>query len=155
MKEFERFAVYSDFREGYLIGVGPSLWHYDIDCAIQFETEQLARAAAARRRSDLAVAGRIIKVDGGLDFEPLAKIDLAPPGTWIVTITDTAAPGRIYYLVKGGRVMKMSTSPGDAKGYRFEGDAKKIVDAVNAGPRFSAQARQQTAQVVKFPSEQS
>lgn len=154
MKECERFAVCSDFREGYLIGVGPSLWHYDIDCAIQFETEQLARAAAARRRSDLAVAGRIIKVDGGLDFEPLAKIDLAPPGTWIVTITDTATPGRVYYLVKGGRVMKMSTSPDDAKGYRFERDARKAVDAINAGPKFLAQARRQTAQVLKFPGKQ-
>lgn len=155
MKEFERFAVYSDFREGYLIGVGPSLWHYDIGGAIQFETEQLARAAVARRQSDLAVAGRIIKVDAGLDFEPLAKIDLAPPGTWIVTITDTATPGRVYYLVKGGCVMKMSTSPDDAKGYRFERDTNKAVDAVNAGPRFSAQARRQTAQLVKFTSDDS
>lgn len=154
MKECERFAVYSEFREGYLIGVGPSLWHYDIDCAIQFETEQLARAAAARRRSDLAVAGRIIKVDAGLDFEPLAKIDLAPPGTWIVTITDTATPARVFYLVKGGRVMKMSTSPDDAKGYQFERDANKAVDAVNARPRFSAQARRQTAHVMKFPGKQ-
>lgn len=154
MKECHRFAVYSDFREGYLIGVGPSLWHYDINCAIQFETEQLGRAAAARRQSDLAIAGRIIKVDAGLDFEPLAKINLAPPGTWIVTITDTATPGRVFYLVKGGRVMKMSTSPDDAKGYRFERDAKKAVDAVNAGPRFSAQARQQTARVLSFADSQ-
>lgn len=126
MTECERFAVYSDFREGYLIGFGPSLWHYDIDW-------QLARAAASRRRSGLVVVGQIIKVDAGLDFEPLAKIDLAPPGTRIVTITDSAAAGRLYHLVKSVRSLKMSMR---CEGIQIERDAKKAVDAVNAAPDY-------------------
>lgn len=71
MEENKRFAVYSDSREGFLIGVGPSLWHYDGECAIRFETEKEARTAASRRQADLAVTVRLIELDGGVEFEPL------------------------------------------------------------------------------------
>ncbi|MGV8865125.1 MAG: hypothetical protein ACOH2T_28790 [Pseudomonas sp.] len=151
MDEKNQFAVYSDFREGFLVGVGPSLWHYDVECAIRFETEKEARTAASRRHSELAVAVRLLEPDGKVEFEPLAKLDKAPPGTWVVTIKYPKAPGKPFYLVSGGRTVKMSTSPDDAKGYKFERDAIKAVEAINKGGKLQAEAHQKTAQVLSFP----
>lgn len=152
MDENNQFAVYSDFREGFLIGVGPSLWHYDVQCAIRFETEKEARSAAARRHSDFAIAVRLKVTDSNWDFEPLAKIEKSPPGTWIVTIKYAKAPGKTFYLVSGGRLVKMSEDPEDAKGYKFERDARKAVDGINAGAQLQAEAHQKTAQVLSFPT---
>jgi hypothetical protein len=151
MDEINQFAVYSDFREGFLIGVSPSLWHYDGSCAIRFATEKEARTAAARRQSDLAVPVRLIESDGRVDYDPLPKLDRAPPGTWIVTIEYAKAPGKVFYLVSGGRTVKMSTSSDDAKGYKFERDAMKAVDALNKSGQVHAEARQKTAQLLSFP----
>ncbi|HEX8542691.1 MAG TPA: hypothetical protein VF671_13400 [Pseudomonas sp.] len=151
MEETKQFAVHSDFREGFLIGVGPSLWHYDAECAIRFETEKEARTAASRRHADLAIAVRLTKLDGKAEFEPLPKLEKAPPGTWIVTITYAKAPGKLFYLVSGGKTAKMSTSPDDAKGYKFERDARKAVEAINTGGQFQAGASQKTARVLSFP----
>lgn len=152
MDGHNEFAVYSDFREGFLTQTNPSVWHYSAECAIRFETEKDVRAAAARRHLDEAQAGRLVQVDGTTEFEPLGKIDKAPPGSWIVTITDVRTPGRLYYLMSGGRVVKMSTSADDAKGYKLERDAKKAVDAINTGLQLSAKAQQKTAQVLSFPA---
>ncbi|WP_426115929.1 hypothetical protein [Pseudomonas sp. DSP3-2-2] len=150
MEENKQFAVYSDFREGFLIGVGPSLWHYDAECAIRFETEKEARTAASRRQADMAVAVRLTELDGKVEFEPLPKLEKAPPGTWIVTITYAKAPGKLFYLVSGGKTVKMSTSPEDAKGYKFERDARKAVEAINKGEQLQAQTQQKTGQVLSF-----
>jgi hypothetical protein len=151
MDEISKFAVYSDFREGYLIGTGPSLWHYDATCAIRFKTEKEAHTAAARRQSDLAIAVRLTQRDGKADFEPLPKPEKAAPGTWVVTIKYDKAPGKIFYLVSGGKKVKMSTSPEDAKGYKLERDAKKAVETINTGGHLQAEAQQKTAQLLSFP----
>ncbi|NWB98947.1 hypothetical protein HX882_23935 [Pseudomonas gingeri] len=150
MDEKKQFAVYSDFREGFLIGVGPSLWHYDVNCAIRFESEKEARAAAGRRRSDLATAVLLKMLDGAEGFEALPKLEKAPPGTWIVTIKYVKAPGKLFYLVSGGKAVKMSTSPDDAKGYKFERDAIKAVEVINKGDLLQAETHQKTAQVLSF-----
>lgn len=152
MDHSDQFAVYSDFREGYLIGTGPSLWHYDGGSAIRFETEKEARTAAARRPSDLAIAVRLTQVDGRVEFEPLPKLNTSLPGTWIVTIKYNRVPDKLFYLVRGGRAVKMSVNPEDAKGYKFERDARKAVEAINTGVGLQAETRQKTAQVVNFPS---
>lgn len=151
MDGHSEFVIYSDFREGYLTQTNPSVWHYSDEFAIRYETEKEVRTAAARRSGDDAQAGRLVQVDGTTEFEPLGKIDKAPPGSWIVTIADVRTPGRLYYLMSGGRVVKMSTSADDAKGYKLERDAKKAVDAINIGLQLSAKAQQKTAQVLSFP----
>jgi ribosomal protein L9 len=150
MDRNNQFAVYSDFREGFLIGVGPSLWHYDVDCAIRFETEKEARTAAARRQSDLAVAVRLKEIDGVMEYEALVKIDKALPGTWTITVKDARAPGKLYHLVSSGRVSKMSTSSDDAKGYKLERDAIKAAEAINKGGLLQAEVHQKTAQVLSI-----
>lgn len=152
MDQINQFAVYSDFREGFLIGTGPSLWHYDGGSAIRFATEKEPRTAAARRPSDLAIAVRLTQVDGRIEFEPLPKLSTSLQGTWIVIIKYDRVPERLFYLVRGGRTVKMSVNPEDAKGYKFERDARKAVDAINTGVGLQAETRQKTAQVVDFPS---
>ncbi|MEO4012267.1 hypothetical protein [Pseudomonas rossensis] len=147
----KQFAVYSDSREGFLSQTNPSVWHYDAEYAIRFETEKDARRAAGRRHSEDAQAGRLFQVDGVTEFEPLGKVDNAPPGSWVVTIIDPKAPGQTFYLMSEGRVVKMSSSADDAKGYRSERAARKAVDAINGGQLFSAQTHQNTAQVYHFP----
>ncbi|MDY7558977.1 hypothetical protein QN366_08800 [Pseudomonas sp. CCC3.2] len=145
------FVIYSDFREGYLTQTNPSVWHYSEESAIRFETEKEARTAAARRHGDDAQAGRLVRVDGTVEFEALRKIERALPGSWIVTITDAQSPGRPYYLMNGGQVVKMATPIDDAKGYRFERDAMKAVDSINKGGALTAQTHQKTAQILSFP----
>ncbi|MGH8419978.1 MAG: hypothetical protein ACRER8_22295 [Pseudomonas sp.] len=152
MDDSNQFAVYSDFREGYLIDTGPSLWHYDAACAIRFGTEKEARTAAARRQSDLAIAVRLTTVDGRVDYEPLPKLEKAPLGTWVVTIKYAKAPGKLFYLISGGKAIKMSLNPEDAKGYKFERDARKAVETMNTGGHLHAEAHQRTAQLLSFPA---
>ena len=151
MDGINQFAVYSDFREGYLIGTGPSLWHYDVTGAIRFQTEKEAHTAAARRQSDLAIAVRLTERNGEVDFEPLPKPEKAAPGTWVVTIKYDKAPGKLFYLVSGGKKVRMSTSPEDAKGYKLERDAKKAAETINTGGHLQAVAQQRTAQLLSFP----
>ncbi len=147
----KQFAVYSASREGFLSRTNPSVWHYDAEYAIRFETEKDARTAAGRRHSEDAQAGRLIQVDGVTEFEPLGKVDNAPPGSWVVTIIDARSPGQTFYLMSGGRVVKMSSSADDARGYRSERNARKVVDAINGGQWLFAQTHQKTAQVYHFP----
>jgi hypothetical protein len=151
MDRNHQFVVYSDSREDFLIRTNPSVWHYDAEYAIRFETEKDARTAAARRHSEDAQAGRLIQVDGVTEFEPLGTIARASPGTWIVTVTDIRTPRRLLYLIRGGRVAKMSTSADDAKGYKLERDARKAADSLNQVPQLSAQVQQKTAQILRFP----
>lgn len=144
------FAVYSDLEEGFLIGTGPSLWHFDYDAAIRYESEKEARTAANRRSASLAKAVRIIEVDGRREMEPLA--DAQPErGGWTVVVTDPKLPKRPLYVTSAGKRIGLSTESQQAKAYKQEAKAQQVADTLNASGRFSAEIKQITADIVKFP----
>lgn len=144
------FAVYSELEEGFLIGTGPSLWHFDYDAAIRYESEKEARTAANRRSPSLAKAVKIVEVDGRLEIEPLP--DRQPEkGGWTVVVKDPQMPQRTLYVTSGGKRIGLSTESQQAKSYKQEAKAQQVADTLSASGRFSAEIKQITAEIVKFP----
>jgi hypothetical protein len=145
------FAVFSEIEEGLLVGAKPSLWHFDFDSAIRFDTERAARTAANRRPASLARAVKIVMVDGQLGMELLA--DPQPKkGGWIIVVSDSQLPQKPFYVTRAGKFIDLSTKPQQAKGYRQEAKARQVAESLNASERFTSTVRQITAEILRFPS---
>ncbi len=143
------YAVYSELEGGLLIGTGPSLWHFDFEAAIRYPTEQQARQAAGKRSSSLAKAVKLVESDGKIDFEELP--DPQPErGGWVITLTDSADPGRTFYVTGGGKTVTYATEARRAKSYRQESKARKIAESFDNSSRFRAEVKQLTAEIISF-----
>lgn len=143
------YAVYSELECGLLIGTGPSLWHFDFDAAIRYPTEQQARQAAGKRSSSLAKAVKLVELDGKLHLEELP--DPQPErGGWVITLTDSTDPGRTFYVTAGGKTISITTEARRAKSYRQESKARKIAESFDSSPRFRAEVKQLTAEILPF-----
>ncbi|MFK4135340.1 Uncharacterised protein [Pseudomonas luteola] len=148
----EFYAVYSELEDRLLINIEPSLWHFSYEDAVKFLSLADARIAARRRSSSLAIPVRITLNQSEWHMEPLPLKDLPAGGSWIIEIEDLEYPERRYYLMKGGRLPKLSMQIEDAKPYKTEQAAIKAEADINQGKRFRARRRQLTAQVVPlFP----
>jgi hypothetical protein len=133
-----------------LIATGPSLWHFDYDSAIRYASEKEARTAANRRASSLAKAVRIVEVDGQLGMELLA--DPEPErGGWTIVVKDSQLPQRMFYVISAGKTIGLSTEPNQAKAYKREAKAQQVANTLNDAGRFTAEVKQVTAEIIKFP----
>lgn len=152
MPETIGYSVLSDFESGFLHQLSPSVWHYDLETAIRYETEREARSAANRRKSSLAAAVRVFRDDTGkLDYERLKPTGNAVGGSWIVKVRIATMPRISHYVTSAGKRVSISSLRSDAKGFASQAKAQGAVDMVNAISGWSAEAEQVTAEILEFP----
>lgn len=97
----------------------------------------------------MAKAVELIESDGKIGFEYLP--DPQPErGGWVIKVTDSAYPGMALYVTSGGKTVKLSTEPSRAKSYRQESKAHKIAEFFDTSPRFRAEVKQLTAEIIPF-----
>jgi|GEM_PF-3095736 len=121
------YAVESEHEEGFLVHASPSVWHFDIESAVLYETPAQAWASAKRRRSMRACAVEVVREgDGSLSWEPVADPATATEGDWVIWFELKTGSQRLY-LVKTGKRMIASDRRTDAKRYKTKQAAEMVV----------------------------
>lgn len=137
MPEIVGYAVYSEFRSGYLLDTKPSNYCFSASAARLFPTPKAALTAANRRRDDLATAVVIRRLpDGTLDHEVLAHPMRAATGSWVVSVYLPVAPHTRHYISRVGQdgaKLGLTTQLHEARGFGKE-QATKLADALAAKP---------------------
>lgn len=137
MHEIVGYAVYSEFRSGYLLDSTPSDYCAIADAARLFPTPKAALVAANRRRDVQAIAVTIRQLpDGTLEHETLSPPMRAVPGSWVVRVILPKAPQTCHYIKsvgKDGSKIGLTMQLQEARGFGKE-QAGKLAKTLATKP---------------------